>query len=204
MKEFLEVPAGKESMVRRRPVYGMGINDADYEISRGNNICPFYRKWVNMLERCYCETYQQKQPTYKGCKVCDEWLIFSNFKAWMKNQDWKDKELDKDILIPGNKIYSSVTCVFVPRRVNGLLVDCGGRRGKFPLGVSFHKYSGRFRAYCNVNGKIKHVGYYDSSEDATDAANIAKSDEIKRVAYLQTDPRVTDGLLRHAQLRLNA
>ena len=108
-------------------VYGVGTNDAGYAIQvmesvRGANgkpkqriiwFCPFYRRWVHMLERCYSERYQEKKPTYIGCTVCEEWLRFSNFKSWMETQDWEGKHLDKDLLVEGNKIYSPDTCILV-------------------------------------------------------------------------------------------
>ena len=74
-------------------VSGVGINDADYEVQKytvvsGKRkriwICPYYITWTHMLQRCYSEKSQLKHPTYKGCTVCDEWLIFSNFKTWME------------------------------------------------------------------------------------------------------------------------
>jgi hypothetical protein len=30
MDEFIEIPANKNSLSKRRPVYSIGINDADY------------------------------------------------------------------------------------------------------------------------------------------------------------------------------
>ncbi len=68
-----------------------------------------------MLQRCYSESYLNKRPSYRGCSVCEEWKTFSNFMAWMKNKNMENLELEKDILVPGNKLYSPETCVFVSR-----------------------------------------------------------------------------------------
>ena len=108
-------------------VCGVGINDADYVVKKFETIgyvdgkrkrklvwtCPYHRAWESMLKRCYSAKYQERQPTYKGCTVSDDWLTFSNFRAWMIAQDWEGKHLDKDLLFEGNKIYSTETCVFV-------------------------------------------------------------------------------------------
>lgn len=107
-------------------VCGFGINDAHYKIRSGKgvgprHICPFYRSWYAMISRCYSEGEQQRNPSYAGCSVCDEWRYFSNFRRWMMNQDWKNKQLDKDIIIVNNKIYSPSTCAFVEPWVNKLL-----------------------------------------------------------------------------------
>ena len=109
----------------KRLVYGVGINDADYVVQKWETIgyvngkqkqkliwiCPYYSAWKSMLKRCYSSKYQDKRPTYKGCSVSDEWLTFSVFKVWMEKQDWEGKQLDKDLLFEGNKIYSADTCV---------------------------------------------------------------------------------------------
>ena len=76
-----------------------------------------------MLQRCYSESHLVRQPTYKGCSVCEEWLTFSNFKSWMEQQDWEGKQLDKDLLVYKNKIYSPETCVFVSSVINSFFVE---------------------------------------------------------------------------------
>jgi len=100
-------------------------------------VCPYYACWNNMLVRCYSRSYLQRHPTYEGCSVEESWLTFSNFKAWMKQQDWKGKFLDKDILVLGNKVYSKDTCLFVSTAINNLLTDCRKSKGSCSLGVSF-------------------------------------------------------------------
>jgi hypothetical protein len=114
---FIEKSATKKSLSGRRPVYGVGINDADYITiykSNGSTLtCPFYRRWKNMLSRCYDKKYLERNKTYKDCSVCKEWLTFSNFKAWMIKQDWRGNHLDKDITSQGNKVYSPNLCLFV-------------------------------------------------------------------------------------------
>ena len=89
----------------KRLVFGVGINDSDYEVYKYETIngkrkatwkCPYYERWVSMLRRCYSPRSLEKYPTYKGCTVCEEWLTFSTFKKWMENQEWEDRHLDKD------------------------------------------------------------------------------------------------------------
>ena len=109
---------------------GVGINDADYNTGD----CPYMRRWSAMLQRCYSESYHKRKPSYRGCYVCKEWLIFSNFKSWMEKQDWKDKQLDKDFLGDG-KLYSPETCCFVSKEVNAFLTLKSKDRG-IPIGVT--------------------------------------------------------------------
>lgn len=146
MSEFVEVAATSHSFSRRKPVHGVGINDAWYvthqEIDGVRSRCPFYVQWANMFVRCYCEKSIARSPTYKGCSVSDEWRVFSVFRKWMETQDWKGKQLDKDLLVSGNKVYSSSTCMFVSPAINCLLSSSEAIRGEFPQGVTFDKSRG--------------------------------------------------------------
>lgn len=95
----------------RELVYGVGVDDLDYPkkklLPNGKySFCPYYQRWRGMIRRCYSKAQLGKNPNYEGCTVCDEWLTFSNFKSWMEKQDWEGKELDKDLLVRGNKVYS--------------------------------------------------------------------------------------------------
>lgn len=38
-----------------------------------------YIKWFSMFNRCFDEKYQEKQPTYIGCSVSEEFWNFQNF-----------------------------------------------------------------------------------------------------------------------------
>ena len=128
-------------LAKNKLVVQVGKNDANYPVCYMDNnnkrkVCPKYHTWWKMLRRCYDEKRLETHPTYKDCFVCDEWLTFSNFLTWMITQDWDGKQLDKDLLFRGNKIYSPNTCCFIPRRVNIFLIDCGKSRGSLPLWVT--------------------------------------------------------------------
>lgn len=137
---------------KNKLVQGVGINDADYVVRTMINgkrvMCHFYKVWQGMLRRCYDTKYQDNQPTYVDCTVCEEWLTFSNFRKWMEQQDWQGKYLDKDLLVRSNKIYSPTTCVFVDRMTNNFIIDGGAARGEWPIGVTFIKQHGKFQAKC--------------------------------------------------------
>lgn len=192
-------------------VYGVGTNDAGYAIQvmesvRGANgkpkqriiwFCPFYRRWVHMLERCYSERYQEKKPTYIGCTVCEEWLRFSNFKSWMETQDWEGKHLDKDLLVEGNKIYSPDTCIFVTNVVNTFLTDSKAIRGDWPIGVQWHKKNRKFMARCSnpFTSRQEYLGYFSCPIEAHIAWLTRKTELVRLLASEQSDPRITKALL---------
>ena len=64
-----------------------------------------YKKWREMLARCYCEKYQTKKPSYLGCTVSEEWHNFQVFAEWFYSNfnGSNNCELDKDLLVLGNK-----------------------------------------------------------------------------------------------------
>lgn len=142
------------------------VNDADYvtqknrrDGGRGSKqyqvwMCPFYRKWIALKERTASERFLLKSPTYADVSCCDEWLRFSNFKAWMETQPWEHGKLslDKDLRIIGNKVYGPEACRFIPAKINTLLSSGNPGTGNFMMGVSFKDslYHGR----CRVQGKL--------------------------------------------------
>lgn len=207
MPEFIEMPATKRSISMRKPVHGVGINDANYVVQPlvdGKQVmCPYYQAWNHMLTRCYSQKYQAKHPTYIGCEVVKEWLTFSNFRAWMETQDWEGKQLDKDILVIGNKTYSPDACLLVSSQINTLLNDCAASRGDLPKGVSFHKGVGKYVAKCRVIGKLKHLGYFTLIPKAEYEYLTFKSDLIKKIANEDEalgNPRLQEALLAHSDM----
>ena len=137
-------------------LYGKAVNDADYVVKYRDVIegkikhkcCPIYSVWKDLMRRCLCQDYKDKHPAYTDTTCCEEWLLFSNFKSWMEQQDYEGKQLDKDLLVYENKVYSPETCVFVSKEVNVFMVKGDSVRGKYPLGVSY-----RNKVYRQLLGK---------------------------------------------------
>lgn len=188
-------------------IYGFGINDSKQPISKVEGKkpnqkivwrCPFYVVWISMLQRCYDIRFAIRQPCYQGCTVCIDWKYFTNFKAWMETQDWEGKQLDKDLLVNGNKIYGPDTCVFINQAVNKFLTDSKGSRGVWPIGVYFHKGTGKFRAQCwSVDeNKQKHLGLFVEAEAAHKAWLTFKLEQAKILASQQSDQRIANALIK--------
>jgi len=157
-----------------RLVCGVGFNDKTRPTWIDGKPVKEYQLWADMLKRCFSEKYQTLSPTYKGCSVSDNFLNYSYFYDWCYKQtgfgkvDEKGRSwcLDKDILFTGNKTYSETTCVFVPQEINLFFNENGNTRGEYPVGVSFHKAIGKFVAYCTVNSKQQHLGYFNTPQEA--------------------------------------
>lgn len=171
-------------------VYGVGYIDYEKTKDENGKTVKSYFVWENMLMRCYSDEYQKKEPTYKDCYVCEEWLNYSNFKNWFNDNyyeiDGQQMALDKDILVKGNKAYSPNTCVFVPQNVNNLFRKRNKARGKYPIGVYKPNNSNKYKVYCNVfnneKKQYKYLGYYNTIEDAFNAYKKFKETEIKQIA----------------------
>lgn len=175
----------KKAISKSKLVHGVGLNDWKFAIgSTKGGAAPAYTVWTGMLERGYNEKFKARRPTYTGVRVSESWLSFSTFfndtKVYMK----KGWELDKDLLFFGNKTYSKNACIFVPSWLNLLLTDHNSARGEFQQGVSWYKRDCKFTAKCNVDGKLRHLGYFDKVEGASSAYIDFKLKyiETKRVA----------------------
>jgi hypothetical protein len=206
MKEFIEIPACKQSLGQRKLVYGVGVNDADYmtqPLVNGKLVrCPYYTVWISMLRRAYGSKFHINQPTYVGCSVCTEWLTFSNFKGWMLMQDFVEKALDKDLLVVGNKIYSPDTCLFISKVINNLITDHTVKTGIHALGVSRYGREKSYRAIGSIDGRRKPLGSFPTEAEASRAYRTFKASYIKQVALEQTNQQLKEALLRHAALYL--
>ena len=171
-------------------VYGVGFNDKTRPAKVDGKIVKEYDLWQSMLSRCFSEKYQTRYPTYKGCNVSDNFLNYTFFYDWCQEQtgfgkvDEKGRywELEKDLLFTGNKTYSETNCVFVPHEINLFFNNHGNARGEYPVGVYFHKASGKFKAQCKVNGKRQHLGLFNTPQEAFAVYKPFKEDLCKQLA----------------------
>ena len=193
----------------RKLVYGVGINDADYNVARHEFVngkhkrvwsCPYYIMWKSMLGRCYSEKLLNLQVSYKGCEVCEDWKYFSKFKDWAVKQNIYGNYLDKDLLYAGNRIYSPTHCVMVTRQVNNFITERNRLRGNFLLGVCYHKQNRKYNAQCNdpFDKSIRgYLGYFDTELEAHLAWKSRKHELAIQLANSEyvTDERVAQALI---------
>jgi len=187
-------------MQKTRLVFGIGINDANYVVKPSINgklvACPFYVAWHGMLMRCYDSRYQAKQPTYIGCSVVPEWHRFMAFRAWMTMLDWQGRQLDKDLLIQGNRVHGPQTCAFISHGLNTFTTDHAAARGDWPIGVYWNKQNGKFMAQCRnpFTGKREYLGLFTCPAEAHEAWRKRKHELALQIAALHADPRIAAAL----------
>lgn len=189
---------GNIACTYERRVFNIGyIGKGKYKVYENGKMTKCYEVWNHMLQRCYDSKYHEKYSTYKDCEVVEEWLNLQNFGNWFDDNYYEVKNekmcLDKDILNKGNKIYSPNNCIFVPDKINTLFVKCNKSRGDYPIGVCYHKSIGKFIARCSIydfetnKSKNKHLGYYDTPNEAFKIYKQFKEKYIKEVADCYKD-----------------
>lgn len=193
-------------------VYGWGINDVDYPVKRSEKlpklngktarrelwVCPYYTKWKGIIQRCFNLKFQEKSPTYKGCTIYEGWKYLSNFIKWVDSQPnggWMSLEIDKDFLYVGNKHYSPETVIFISKKINNFIKDCGRARGSQMLGVCYKPSESKKNPYvvsCSnpFSHKQEYLGRFSTELEAHKAWKAKKHEHACALADTQTDERV--------------
>lgn len=170
-------------------VYGVGyLGEGNIPSWVNGKVSKVYDSWKKMLQRCYDDKYKDKQPTYKGCTVSQEWHDFSKYALWyygnhpdINNTSGILFQLDKDLLVPGNKIYGEQFCSILPSYINSLLVNCSGGSRQYPLGV--HKeVGGKYVAQISKGRYKVHLGHFETIKDAYNRYKESKESYIKAAA----------------------
>lgn len=184
-RQYHKVKNGSVDNPYRPSVFGIGyMGVGEYKSRINNEQLKTYSCWRSMMERGYSNKYKKKYPTYKDVTVCEEWHNFQNFAKWHEEnynpETMKGWELDKDILVKGNKIYSPETCCFVPKEINYLLTKSDSIRGELPIGVK--KSGNKFQSRVLKNRISHSLGTYKTSEEAFQVYKEVKEKYIKEVA----------------------
>ena len=178
--------------------HGVGYNSKRKHKVKSNGIDTIaYVVWRDMITRCYSTKEQLRRPNYAHSDVDERWHDFQDFADWYYSHPYSDigYQLDKDILVPGNKIYSPDTCCFVPMQINVIFTNRAACRGSYPQGVTLSKRNSNFVARLMVNGKKNHLGCFDTPEEAYQVYKIAKEAYVKEKA-LEWQGRIADNVFQ--------
>ena len=165
-------------------LYGVGYHGLLYTNSEEEA----YRRWHWMMNRCYSKAVHELQPEYKECTVCKEWWNYSNYKLWYNEHKAEIKafkgslEIDKDILIKGNTVYSPETVCLVPKIINTLFTNGRKNRGDYPLGVYYEDGKNKYVANMSFSGRNIKLGAFDTAEAAFYKYKEYKEKFIKDIA----------------------
>ena len=189
-------------------VFGVGVLGTKYLSAVNGRNTKEYNLWHSMLRRCYSDKYKKKHPTYEGCEVSDKFKSYEYFYEWRHSQIGFDNDgngnpfqLDKDLLVKGNKVYSENVCVFIPSEINSLLINNTASRGEHLIGVNWCKTKKAFKAQvCKNKGNQEHLGYFKTELEAFNAYKTAKESFVKEQAekwQSQIDPRAYEALMNY-------
>lgn len=163
-----------------------------YKSRVGGNKTKEYMLFSSMKSRC--------KKDYVGCSVDSLFEDFQYFAEWCNSQigfKVNSYQMDKDILVAGNKVYSPLNCVFIPKDLN-----CFNRmnEGTYKQGVSWHEGTGKFRARIQLVETQKRVclGLFETEDQAFNVYKAAKEQEARKwyerlsSGEFLVDPRVTE------------
>ena len=185
-KQYYDFKNGKIKCPYEPRLFGVGyLGEGKYKTKENGKNTDEYKIYHDMLRRCYDPKYQERYPTYKGCKVEEYLLNFQHMGEWINDNYYEipgEKMcLDKDILCKGNKVYSRQTCIFVPERINNLFTKCNKSRGDNPIGTTPNS-SGNYMVQCNNGyGELNYLGSYSTKEEAFNIYKEYKEKVIKEV-----------------------
>ncbi len=138
----------------RKSVFGVGfVGVGEHKVKLDGKISDSYRCWSGMLGRCYSVSESAGNPTYKDCTVHPDWHNFQTFAKWYHENypnDGGRYQLDKDILVEGNKIYGPETCMFVSHKANVIKATAKSYTFISPEGDKVEIYN--MADFCRSNG----------------------------------------------------
>lgn len=129
-------------------IYNVGYNSGGrgkgYPAKTSDGILREYDHWRRMLQRAYDTRWKLKHNTYNDCKVSEDWFDYQTFAKDYHECKYKTEksDLDKDLLVLGNKLYSKELCVYLPEELNKAIMI----RGNISV---FHKRDSIFETICN-------------------------------------------------------
>jgi hypothetical protein len=130
-----------------------------------------YQAWKNMLQRCTNpNAIEYKNYGARGIKVCTAWA--TSFDTFHKDMGDKPASLSLD-RIDNDGDYTPANC----RWTDGSTQNYNRREATKPrsdsttkvTGVSYHKLTGKYAARVYRNGLEKHLGLFDTIEEAAQA-----------------------------------
>lgn len=165
-----------------------------------------HKRWKNLLDRAKYNSKDHNRLAYVDVSICDEWLNYSNFEKWYEENyyevDDERMDIDKDILVKGNRVYSPETCIFAPQAINQLFEmktiksvshhftdkNLSPKGEYLPVGITWCNEKQKYRASLNIgNRKVKNLGRFNTIEEAFAVYKQAKEARIKEVAEQYKD-----------------
>lgn len=160
--------------------------------------------WTSVNARCNPNGSAQKNNLrYIGSE--NLFNDYNSFIDWChdqygymsKDENGRFWSLDKDLLEFGNKHYSPDKCLFVPQRLNNLLVSSNKVRGEYPVGVYLDiKKNSIVALGSDGRGRTKYLGSFKCPYEAHRAWQKDKMEKI----LLEAESQDWGGRIKEALL----
>lgn len=170
-------------------LYGVGYMGMRTPYKKSQEYARAYEVWSSMMKRCYNKNCA-RHTWYTDCEVDERWHNFANFFKWYNEHYYNlpegmgDVDLDKDMKFHNNKIYGPDTCLLIPAPINRMIYHRITTQSNLPLGVTYNKKNGLYRARGRIDRKDVLFGYYPTIEEAFARVKFEKEREIRKTAEL--------------------
>lgn len=176
--------------------YAMTIN--------GKPTCA-HKAWSGVIERCYSTRLRHSRPCYSDVTISGDWHNFQNFAKWFYSQRGAELgwEIDKDLLVTGNKHYSPETCILLPRRLNTAIIHVGSNENV--LGYSYHPVSKLYSTMVSTPAGGRNI-YFKTKDECVKYYYKSKSEQLSSLANEwreELDPKAFDSFIRLSGEYLN-
>jgi hypothetical protein len=154
-------------------------------------------RWYGIKERC-----NPASKRYNNCTLGKEWEKFENFEKWYYENYYSIEEpleVDKDLLVKGNRMYSPDTCLLLPRFINTLITKTRSY-SLLPIGVKYNM-GGKFKYVSTI--KVAYQTHTKRSNYITECFDFykeMKEKEVKMTAEYYKDkfpPKVYNALINY-------
>lgn len=181
---YKEFKVGNIKNPFHKEVLGIGyIGEGEYTARVNKKMSKCYNNWFAMFNRCY-NPLNNRCRSYENVTVNDEWHNYQVFAKWFYDnydpltmQGW---HLDKDLLIPGNREYSSKACCFIPNEVNVIFKTNNQSLTNLPRGAQ--PKDGKFQSSIQKFGQQIYLGFFETPEEAHQVYMEAKKEYLIEVS----------------------
>ena len=176
-------------------IVGLGIKDVEDCSIREDR---WMHDWYRMLQSCIRLKYN----------ICLDWTRASSFRDWYYDNNKNhigdvlgiQYMLDCNILKPNSKMYSPETCAYIPESLHSLFNAFNRFGGQYKGGSSLRVGNNKYEAKIRIGGKNKHLGFFDTEEEAQ---NKYRAEKYKQCKFVIDDLLINgliDSKIRQASL----
>lgn len=148
-------------------------------VTHGYSRTRLYGIWSGMKRRVGKSAWHSSKKYYKGLSVCKQWSSFPAFREWAMSNGYDESlEIDRK---DNTKGYSPDNCRWATRsqQMQNTRKQSGRNKTSKYKGVGYVAHCAKkWRAQGRVDSKPKHIGLFDTEEEAAVAY-----DSWAKIAY---------------------